>query len=89
MTFGDNYSPQNFEPVAVVCSQQATYLWDNKPEEYLEKFRQYIDAMVLDPNKWDARPFAQVNPDTLNMGVLDGNGNRLPPDFTTHVDNHL
>ena len=26
MTFGDNYSPQNFEPIAVACSQQATYL---------------------------------------------------------------
>ena len=27
MTFGDNYSPQNFEPVAVARSQQATHLW--------------------------------------------------------------
>lgn len=27
MTFGDNYSPQNFEPIAVARSQQATYLW--------------------------------------------------------------
>ena len=25
----------------------------------------------------------------MNKGVLDGNGNRLPSDFTTHVDNHL
>ena len=51
MTFGDNYSPQNFESVAVARLQQDTYLWDNKPEECFEKCRQYVDAMVLDPNK--------------------------------------
>ena len=51
MTFGDNYSPQNFEPIAVARSQQATYLWNNKPEESLKKYRQYVDAMKLDPNK--------------------------------------
>ena len=27
MTFGDSYSPQNFEPVGVARSQQATHLW--------------------------------------------------------------
>ena len=27
MTFGDNYSPQNFELIAVARSQQATHLW--------------------------------------------------------------
>ena len=27
MTFGNNYSPQNFEPIAVARSQQATHLW--------------------------------------------------------------
>ena len=27
MTFGDNYSPQNFEPIAVARSQQSKYLW--------------------------------------------------------------
>ena len=39
MTFDDNYSPQNFEPVAVTRSQQATYLWNNKPEECLGKMQ--------------------------------------------------
>ena len=51
MRFDDNFSPQNFEPVAVARSQQATYLWNNESEEYLEICRQYVDAMVLDPNE--------------------------------------
>ena len=45
--------------------------------------------MVLDPNKWDTRPFAQANSDTLNKGVLDINRNRLQPEFVAHVYNHL
>ena len=51
MTFGDNFSPQNFKPIAVAHLQQATYIWTNKPEECLEKCREYDDAMKLDPNQ--------------------------------------
>ena len=51
MTFGDNYSPQNIEYIVVSHSQQNTYLWNNEPEECLEKYRQYDDAMKLDPNE--------------------------------------
>ena len=42
MTFGDCYSPQNFEPIAVARSQQSSHLWVNEPEECIEKCRQYV-----------------------------------------------
>ena len=45
--------------------------------------------MKLDPNKGDTRPFAQANVDSLNPGVEDRYGNRLPPGYHPHVDDHL
>ena len=48
------------------CSEQVSYLWDNQPEECLEKCRQCVDIRVLHPNEYDTRPFAQANLNTLN-----------------------
>ena len=45
--------------------------------------------MKLDPNKGDTRPFAQANVDSLNPGVEDKYGNRLPTGYHPHVDDHL
>ena len=89
MTFGDNYLPQNFDPVDVARLQQATYLWNNKPEECLNKYRQYVDTIKLNLKEWDTPPFAQAYPDWLNKVVTDGNGDRLSPGFHAYVDDHL
>ena len=48
-----------------------------------------MDVLVMDSNKLDLRPFAQANADSQNTGVLDVNGDRLPPVFVAHVDDHL
>ena len=45
--------------------------------------------MKLDPNEGDTRPFAQANVDSLNPGVKDRFGNRLPSGYHPHVDDHL
>ena len=45
--------------------------------------------MKLDSNEGDARPFAQANADSLNPGVKDRHGNRLPPGYHPYVDDHL
>lgn len=37
----------------------------------------------------DAIPFATANVDSLNTGVFDQDGNRLPTKFTTHVNDNI
>ena len=66
MTFGDNYSPQNFEPIAMTRSQQSKYLWKHEPIECFHKCKKYMDELVLDSNELDPRPFAQANADSQN-----------------------
>ena len=48
-----------------------------------------MDKLQLNPHQGDTRPFAQANTDSQNMGMLDDNGNRLPPSYVAHVDDHL
>ena len=48
-----------------------------------------MDLLMMDSNELDSRPFAQANANSQNKGVLDVNGDRLPPDCIGHVDNHL
>ena len=78
-TFGANYSPQNFEHLVRGRSQQARHLWLHEAKQCLRKCKQYMDQLQMNPNKDDTRPFAQANTDSQNMGMLDDNGNRLPP----------
>ena len=33
--------------------------------------------------------FSKVNKDSLNLGALDENNNRLPPAYTAHVDDNI
>ena len=33
--------------------------------------------------------FSHANKDSLNLGALDGNGTRLPPAYTAHVDDNI
>ena len=34
-------------------------------------------------------PFGRANKDSLNQGVFDDNGDRLPTEFTAHVDDNI
>ena len=65
-TFGGNFSPQNFEPIAVARSQQATHLWKHEPRECLLKCKQYVGVMVMNTNATDTTPFAQANAGSIN-----------------------
>ena len=88
-SFGDNYSPSNFDIFAVVRTLHAIWLWNNEPEQCRQKSSKYIDDIKFDHNLNDTREFAAAYKDSKNPGVLDGDGNRLPPQYVAHVDDHL
>jgi hypothetical protein len=85
-TFGDSTSPGGFEPTVVARQQHARWLWKHRPTEVLERMKGYVDDMtIVYPSNTDV-PFAQANVDSLNKGVKDEDGNRLPPVFPHQVD---
>jgi hypothetical protein len=89
MTFGDNYSPSNFEPVAVLRNQHAKYLWSNEATKTLAACSHYIEKLKIDPATDDERPFGKANKDSLNPGVLNADGSRQPPEYAAHVDDNI
>ena len=88
-SFGDNYSPSNFDIFAVVRTLHAIWLWNNEPEQCRQKSSKYIDNITFDHNPTDAREFEIAHMDSKNPGILDKDGNRLPPQYVAHVDDHL
>jgi hypothetical protein len=88
-SFGDNYSPSNFDIFAVVRTMHAIWLWTNEPAQCKQKASKYIDDIAFDHNKSDIREFAPAHKDSKNPGILDNDGNRLPPQYVAHVDDHL
>ena len=90
LTFGDNSSPSNFEPVARARQQTAQHLW-HKPEFIFEKAGPYLPQFKFAPPATDAEraAFAVAIPDTINVGVLDLNGNCRAPTYDHHVDDNM
>ena len=89
-TFGDNTTPSNFDPIAHARRLLAQYLWlCDLPA--LTKAATFLPALSLAPSPapCTAASFSQADRDSLNPGVLDSNGQRLPPHFDMHVDDNL
>ena len=88
-TFGDSYSPANFEPAAICRQQHAQWLWKYRSDNILERAQTHVSniKLVLDPS--DTRPFAQANADLLNPGALNPDGTRIPPPYPMQVDDCL
>ena len=83
--FGNCWSPSNFEIIAVARQMWAQYLWLNQPKEAVDHAALFAKKMTIaDPISKDPPVKAQKCP--LNLGVLDSQGNQLPPTFDMQVD---
>jgi hypothetical protein len=76
-TFGVCTSPANWEPVARNHQQYARYLWHQA--NTLARAMKHLSTLHFadPPTAATVVSFVQTNPDPLNPGVLDADGNRL------------
>ena len=91
LTFGDNTSPSNWEPIARARQQLAQHFWLNEPETVLEKAQQYLPPFQFAPPATDSErvAFAVAIPDSINQGVMDADGRRRAPTYDHHVDDNM
>ena len=89
LTFGDNTSPSNWEPIARARQQLGQKLWHDP--DMIAKAAPYTPIMPFNPPATAAEraKFAVAIPDSKNKGVFDKNGNRKEPRFNHHVDDNM
>lgn len=89
MTFGDNTSPSNFEPIADGRRQLAQHLW-TQPDT-VDRAASFIPQLSFAPTPTEAEiaEFVQAEPDSMHQGVFEPDGARRPPPFPHHVDDNL
>ena len=89
MTFGDNTSPSNFEPLADARRQLAQYLW-HQPDT-VERAAPYLPdiSFAPEPTPAEIATFVQAEPDSIHQGVFTQEGSRRSPPFAHHVDDNL
>ena len=87
-SFGANFCLPNFDIVAQSWQCQFACLWINKPEEVSRHTRHYLGTMKSPPEapSSEAASFASANADAINSGVLDQEGNHIPPVAPVMVD---
>jgi hypothetical protein len=88
-TFGDNSTPSNFAVIAWARCQDAQQRW--RQVDTIERAIPYLPPVELapPPSAEEIAEFCPAEQDTLNSGVLDASGNRLPPQYDHHVDENL
>jgi hypothetical protein len=88
-TFGDCTSPVNWEPVARKRQQKARYLWNQATT--LARALKHLPTLHFAPvpSTTVVASFVQASADSINKGVLDATGARLPPQYDHHVDDCL
>ncbi|KAI2489264.1 hypothetical protein MHU86_25337 [Fragilaria crotonensis] len=91
LTFGDNTSPSNWEPVARARQQLAQHYWKNQPAMAMEKAQPFLPPFKFAPpaTKTERDAFAVAIRDSLNTGVFDADGRRRPPTYDHHVDDNM
>ena len=89
MAFGDNTSSANFDPIAEARKELARYLW-SQPDT-VTRAASHLPTIELatPPTATEVDCFSPAEPDTINHGVLDASGHRLPPQFDHHVDDNI
>lgn len=89
LTFGDNTSPSNWEPIARARQQLAQHLW-HEPD-ILTRAQQFLPPFIFAPpaTATERKAFVRAIPDSLNTGVLDSKGHRRAPTYDHHVDDNL
>ena len=88
-TFGDNTTPPNWDTFSVVRQKMSQARWrDPSVVHQAAAFMPPI-SFTPDPTPAEVAQFVQAEPDVLNQGVLDANGERLPPPYPHHVDDNM
>jgi hypothetical protein len=90
MTFGDNTSPSNWEPIARARSQFAKWCW-SKMDDLIEKAKPYAPNFTTapDPTTEERANFVQATADSRHKGVFNADGSRRPPPYPHHVDDNI
>jgi hypothetical protein len=86
-TFGDNTTPPGWDPLAKLRRDLARWLWLHSPT-VVEDAAPYLPPLRFSPppTASEVATFVPAFRDSLNSGVFDANGNRLPPPCPHHVD---
>ena len=89
LTFGDNTSPSNWEPIARARQQLATKLWHDP--DIVNQAAKYMPPISFAPPATEAEraTFAIAIPDSKSRGVFDKYGNRQAPRCNHHVDDNM
>ena len=90
LTFGDNTSPSNWEPIARARQQLAQKLWHD--DDIIERAAKYLPPISFEPPATDEQraKFAVAIPDSLNKGVYEEKTNRrISPRYNHHVDDNM
>ena len=90
LTFGDNTSPSNWEPVARARQQLAQKLWSEP--DILTRAHKYLPKFTFDApsSPLEQAEFTIAIADSINTGVFDeATGKRKPPQFNHHVDDNM
>jgi hypothetical protein len=82
---GDCTSPTNWEPVARNRQQKARYLWNQATT--LARALKHLPTLHFVPAP--STTVVQASADSINKGVLDATGARLPPQYDHYVDDCL
>jgi hypothetical protein len=88
-TFGDCSSPSNWDVVAQARRQLAQFLWHQTDTialaaPYLPKF-----SLTPPPTGEELATFVPAEADSINTGVRNPDGSRVPPPFPHHVDDNM
>ena len=89
LTFGDNTSPSNWDPIARARQQLAQKLWHD--DDIIDRAQPYLPNFTFDPpaTPEERAGFAVAIPDSKNRGVFDKNGKRKSPQYNHHVDDNM
>ena len=89
LTFGDNTSPSNWEPIARARQQLAQTLWHDP--DIIHKAAPYMPPISFAPPATieERAQFAIAIPDSKNQGVFDKQGKRQAPRYNHHVDDNM
>jgi hypothetical protein len=87
--FGGNTCPSNFEPIARARQQLAQYLWSQATTH--SRVQQYLPTVTQasSPTIEEVTQFTPAESDSLNTGVFQADGARMPPTYDHHVDDNL
>ena len=86
-SFGGCTSVPNWQVIASARQDLAQKMWSDP--SIVQKAAKYIPDLKFDAVSRHGSSYAQANADSYNHGVLDPTGKRLPPPFSTHVDDAL